>query len=162
YGVWVGYVMAGSLLFLPRVYGQAHLIDTDIPGLLLWAATAIAFWKGLHEPGVRAWRVAVGVLIGLAFIEKLSALAVLAPLLVWTLGRFALRTIGRPGARFDCIDGLLTIGAMLAPLALAFQQIQILQQRLPPPILTDMFEVRPAGDWPGAILAVPLLIWLFR
>ena len=42
--------MAGSLLFMPRLYGQAHLMDTDIPGLLLWAATALAFWKGLYEP----------------------------------------------------------------------------------------------------------------
>ena len=50
YGVWVGLVMAGSLLFMPRLYGQAHLIDTDTPGLLLWSATALAFWNGLHEP----------------------------------------------------------------------------------------------------------------
>ena len=66
YGFWVGAVMAGSLLFMPRLYGQAHLIDTDMPGLLLWAATAVAFWKGLHEPHARRWRVAVGVLLGLA------------------------------------------------------------------------------------------------
>jgi hypothetical protein len=43
YGIWVGVVMAGSLLLMPRLYGQAHLIDTDTPGLLLWAATALAF-----------------------------------------------------------------------------------------------------------------------
>ena len=51
---------------------------------------------------------------------------------------------------------------MLAPLALAFQQIQILQQRLPPPASTDLFVDRPASDWSGAILAVPLGVWLFR
>jgi hypothetical protein len=162
YGMWVGLVMAGSLLFLPRVYGQAHLIDTDTPGLLLWAATALAFWKGLYEPGAGRWRVAVGVLIGLAFIEKLSALAVLVPLLLWMIGGHVLRTIGRPEARFDWMDGFLTTGLMLAPLALAFEQIQILQQRLPPPISTDFFEVRPSSDWSGAILAAPLVVWLFR
>ena len=54
YGGWVAVVMAGSLLFLPRLYGQAHIIDTDTPGLLLWSATALAFWKGLHERNGRA------------------------------------------------------------------------------------------------------------
>ncbi len=58
YGGWVGLVMAGSLLLMPRLYGQAHLMDTDTPGLLLWSATALAFWKGLHEPDARRWRVA--------------------------------------------------------------------------------------------------------
>ena len=51
---------------------------------------------------------------------------------------------------------------MLAPLALAFQQIQILQRRFPPPMSTDLFVDRPASDWSGVILAVPLAIWLFR
>ena len=49
----VGLVMAGSLLLMPRLYGQAHLMDTDTPGLLLWAASALAFWNGLHEPAGR-------------------------------------------------------------------------------------------------------------
>jgi hypothetical protein len=162
YGVWVGLVMAGSLLFMPRIYGQAHLIDTDTPGLLLWVATALAFWKGLYEPRAGRWRIAVGVLVGLAFIEKLSALVVLVPLFLWMIGGHLLRRFGRPGTRFDWIDGLLTTGAMLAPLLLAFQQIQILQQRFPPPMQTDLFDDRPAGDWPGAILAVPLVVWIFR
>ena len=81
YGSWAGAVMAGSLLLMPRLYGQAHLIDTDTPGLLLWAATALAFWKGLHEPNARRWRVAVGILLGLAFVEKMAAVMVLLPLL---------------------------------------------------------------------------------
>ena len=67
-------------LLMPRLYGQAHLIDTDTPGLLLWAATALAFWKGLHEPNARRWRVAVGILLGLAFVEKMAAVMVLLPL----------------------------------------------------------------------------------
>ena len=85
YGVWVGLVMAGSLLLMPRLYGQAHLIDTDTPGLLLWAATALAFWKGLYEPRARRWRVAVGILLGLAFVEKMGAVVVLVPLLLWLI-----------------------------------------------------------------------------
>ncbi len=51
---------------------------------------------------------------------------------------------------------------MLAPLLLAFQQIQMLQRQLPPPQITDLFVDRPTSDWPGAILAIPLLIWLLR
>ncbi|MBX6314707.1 MAG: glycosyltransferase family 39 protein, partial [Isosphaeraceae bacterium] len=65
YGSWAGGVAAGSLLLMPRLYGQAHLIDTDTPGLLLWAATAVAFWKGLYDPKGWRWRIAVGVLVGL-------------------------------------------------------------------------------------------------
>jgi hypothetical protein len=54
YGPWVGVVMAGSLLLMPRLYGQAHLMDTDIPGLLLWSATALAFWS-LSKRWERSW-----------------------------------------------------------------------------------------------------------
>ncbi len=51
---------------------------------------------------------------------------------------------------------------MLAPLGLAFQQIQILQQQLPPPQLIHQVVRWPVSDWPGAILAVPLVFWLIR
>ena len=53
YGTGVGLVAAGSLLLMPRLYGQAHLVDTDIPGLFLWAATAVAFWKGFMSERAR-------------------------------------------------------------------------------------------------------------
>jgi hypothetical protein len=163
YDGWAGVVMAGSLLFLPRLYGQAHLIDTDTPGLLLWAATALAFWKGMYEPNARKWRVGVGILVGLAFIEKMAAVVVVLPLVFWLIasrlpGLFERRT----GKRGDWIDGVFTTGAMLAPLALAFQQIEILQQKLPPPTIYDPFIHRPTSDWTGLILAVPLGIWLVR
>jgi 4-amino-4-deoxy-L-arabinose transferase-like glycosyltransferase len=158
YGVWVGVVMAGSLLLMPRLYGQAHLIDTDTPGLWLWAATALAFWKGLHEPNARRWRVAVGILLGLAFVEKMAAVIVLLPLLLW----LDVRAILRPARRADWLDGLLTTGAMLAPLFLAFQQIQMLQRQLPLAKYTNLFIHRPVSDWPGVILAIPLLVWVGR
>ena len=185
YGFWVGAVMAGSLLLMPRLYGQAHLIDTDTPSLLLWAATALAFWKGLHETKAGRWRVAVGILLGLAFVEKMGAVMVLLPLLLWLIAGYLPRTLlrpggrgdridgnerkkggkvplSRPGARGDWIDGLLTTGAMLAPLAIAFQQIQILQRQLPPPKVANLFIHRPPSDWSGAILAVPLVVWCLR
>jgi Dolichyl-phosphate-mannose-protein mannosyltransferase len=162
YGRWVGLVAAGSLLCMPRLYGQAHLIDTDTPGLLIWSATALAFWNGLHEPKGRRWRVAVGILLGLAFIEKMGAVMVLLPLLVWLIVGYLPRTVTHPVGRFDWMDGAITAGAMLLPLWLAFQQIQILQRLLPPPNTTDLFIHRPASDWPGAILAIPLVVWCVR
>ena len=158
YGIWVGVVMAGSLLFTPRLYGQALLIDTDTPGLLLWAATALAFWKGLYEPNARRWRVAVGILMGLAFVEKMAAVMVLIPLFLWIDGRAS----ARRKTRADWIDGLVTTGAMLVPLFLAFQQIQMLQRQLPLPQFTNLFVNRPVADWPGRILAIPLLVWIVR
>jgi hypothetical protein len=116
----------------------------------------------LHEPNARRWRIAVGVLLGLAFVEKMGAVVVLVPLLLWMIVGSLPQTARRPVGRFDWIDGVVTIGAMLAPLLLAFQQIQILQQRFPPPSRTNLFVDRPSSDWPGAILAAPLLVWLVR
>jgi hypothetical protein len=162
YGTWVGAIMAGSLLLMPRLYGQAHLIDTDMPGLLLWAATALAFWNGLHAPGGRRWRVAVGVLLGLAFIEKMGAVMVLLPLLFWLILGYLPRALKSPGLRPAVIDTLLTTGAMSIPLGFAFQQILMLQRQLPPPKETDLFVHTPVSAVPGAILAIPLAIWLIR
>ena len=116
YGFWVGAVAAGSLLLMPRLYGQAHLIDTDTPGLLLWVATTLAFWKGLHEQNARRWRVAVGVLLGLAFVEKMGTVMVLLPLLLWLIVGRLPRAVIKTGARAAWIDGILTTGLMLAPL----------------------------------------------
>ncbi len=162
YGSAVGLVAAGSLLFLPRLYGQAHLIDTDIPGLLLWAATAIAFWNGLRAEGGRRWRVLVGVLLGLAFVEKMAAVGVLLPLLFWLIAGHLPRSLWRQGGRADWIDATVTSGLMLLPLGLAFLEVQSLQRQLPTPATTDLFVNRPQSDLPGAILAVPLLIWMLR
>ena len=109
YGAWVGGIAAGALLVMPRVYGDGHIAGTDTPGLLLWAATALAFWKGLHEPAARRWRVAVGVLLGLAFVEKMAAVLVLLPLVGWLVAVHLPRAFRlRSEARADWIDGVLT------------------------------------------------------
>ena len=154
--------MAGALLCMPRLYGQAHLIDTDVPGLLLWVAVALAFWNGLTEPRARRWRVAVGVLLGLGFVEKLNVVVVLVPVLLWLAAARLPCAFNRLARRYTWIDGLVTTGAMLAPLGMAFQQIQVLQQRFPPPNSTDLFLDPPQADRPGAIWASPLGIWLVR
>lgn len=162
YGAGTGLAAAGSLLLLPRLYGQAHLVDTDIPGLLLWAATAVAFWNGLHGERARPWRMLVGVLLGLSFLEKMAAVGVLLPLLLWLVVGHLPRSLKRPGARADWIDGLVTSAVLLLPLGLAFQEIQGLQRQLPLPRQTNLFVHKPASDLPGAILALPLLAWILR
>jgi hypothetical protein len=92
----------------------------------------------------------------------MGAVMVLFPLLLWLIVGHLPRTLVRRGGQFDWIDGCLTTGAMLVPLGLAFQQIQFLQQQLPLPGRTDLFVHRPVSDWPGAILALPLLVWFVR
>ncbi len=175
YGAWVGGVAAAALLAMPRVYGDAHIAGTDTPGLMLWAATAVAFWKGLDEPGGRRWRVAVGVLLGLAFVEKMGAVMVLLPLLAWLAsGPFA-RLVSRRGGAAAWADGLLTSGAMLVPLGLAFVEVRRLaevfdqiQRDLGYPeamvsiARVDLFTMRPPARLPAWILLVPLGVWVVR
>ena len=158
YGPWVAATAAGALLFMPRLYGQAHLIDTDMPGLFLWVSTALAFWVGLHDANARRWRILVGVLLGLAFVEKMGAVIVLLPLLAWlVLGRLPK---ARDGASW--IDGIVTTGAMLVPLGAAYLELRRLSGLLPPPAMTNLFVHRPPSALPGAILLGPLGVWAVR
>ena len=170
YGAWVGGVAAGALLVMPRVYGDGHVAGTDTPGLLLWAFTAIAFWKGLHEPKAGAWRVLVGVSLGLGFVEKMAAVAVLGPLLVWMVAT-RLPSTFRRGGKADWVDGLATSTAMLVPLAVALREVVRLSRGFLDPSVApgplgpnqvDLFRMHPPTPLPGAILAVPLAVWLIR
>lgn len=163
YGAWVGGVMAGALLCMPRVYGDGHIAGTDMPGLLLWAATALAFWKGLYEPVGRRWRVLVGVLIGLAFVEKMAAVLVVLPLFAWLVfSHLPLAFKREGGGKAAWIDGGLTTLVMLLPLGVAFLEILRLKEKLPPPLNTNLFIARPPSVVPGLILALPLLVWGVR
>lgn len=160
YGAWVGLGAAGALLTMPRVYGQAHLIDTDTPGMALWLFTAVAFWKGLHDPGARRWRWLVGVLAGLAFVQKLGAVLVVAPLLGWLVVGRLVPFVGRKGTRGAWLSGLAHSTLLLVPLALAYAEIVRLAAVLPRPEQAKPFEREPASWLPGAILAGPLAIHL--
>src|SRR5690606_13487852 len=137
---------------MPRVYGQAHLIETDVLGLTLWLAAALAFWKGVYEPGGRPWRVLGGVLLGLAFVQKRGAVFVVIPLVAWLIVARLPGTFRR-GGKADWVDGLATSALLLAPLALAFLEVRRLADVLPPPQRTDLFRDRPPSYLPGAILA---------
>ena len=147
---------------MPRLYGQAHLIDTDIPGMLLWAATALAFWKGLYEERASGWRILVGVLLGLAFLEKMAAVGVLVPLLLWLVAGHLSRTLTRPGAGPPASTDWSPPDSCLCRWRLAFLEIQGLQRQFPLPKQTNLFVDRPSSDLPGAILAVPLAVWILR
>ncbi|MDX2038974.1 MAG: glycosyltransferase family 39 protein [Isosphaeraceae bacterium] len=169
-GAKAGLAAAGSLLLMPRLFGDAHIAGTDTPGLLLWALTAVAFWKGIHEENARGMRVAVGILLGLAFVEKMGAVMVLLPILLWLAPR-----ILRARSRADWIDGCLTLTAMLLPLALAFREIRRLAAEFlrlqiaagyrpdqVSPANTNLFIDRPVAELSAWILAIPLVVWVIR
>ncbi len=162
YGGWVGGVAAGSLLVMPRLYGDGHIAGTDTPGLLLWVVAVLAFWKGLHDPNGRRWRVVVGVVLGLSFLEKMAAVVVLGPILIWLgVTRIPL-TFRRAGFRATLIDATITSMMLLAPTVLAFGEVRRLAKLYPPPSSTDIFHLQPGSNFPGALLALPFLFWLLR
>jgi 4-amino-4-deoxy-L-arabinose transferase-like glycosyltransferase len=159
YGVWVGGVAAAALLLMPRVYGDGHIAGTDMPGLLIWTATALAAWKGLNEPHGRRWRVATGVLLGLAFVTKANALLVVLPLVVWlALTRLDPRRLGWA----DWIDGLVSTTAMLLPLYVAWAEVRRLAHIMAPPTEANLYDPQPATTVPATILLVPLAAWMLR
>ncbi|GIW86180.1 MAG: hypothetical protein KatS3mg108_0504 [Isosphaeraceae bacterium] len=160
YGRWVGGTAGLSLLLMPRLYGQAHLIDTDIPGLLIWVATALAFWKAL-EPGGQRWRIAVGGLLGLAFLVKMATVGVIVPLGL-CLAVAALRPPLDRRRGLALLDGGLTLLPMLAVLAMTALEIRRLIEVLPPPAYTNLFIHKPKSWLPGWVLALPWFWWLLR
>ena len=161
YSRWVGLIASGALLTMPRVYGDSHIAGTDIPGLTLWTLAALAAWKGLNEPGAARSRAAVGLLVGLAFLVKMAAVMVLLPIVGWLIVARLPRSFGR-GGRACWIDGVLTTLALLAPTSLAFLEIRRLAGLLPPPNVTNLFDVELPSRLPGAILLAPLAIWIGR
>lgn len=152
-----GAIAAGALLFMPRPFGDAHVAGTDMPGMMLYALTAIAFWKGLYDTSGRPWRLLVGVLLGLAFVQKMAAIFVIGPLAIWVvLAR--LRSLDKR----SFIDGLITLGPQLAVLALTFVEIRRMAREFPPAGRVDLFIHKPLQQFPDWILAVPLILWAVR
>jgi hypothetical protein len=162
YGRWVGGVAAGALLLMPRVYGDGHIAGTDTLGLLLWAAIAIAFWNGLYSRHAGRWRAWLGALVGLAFVQKMATVAVIVPLGLW-LSIACAPTLLRSKLRAWAWADLAIIGlGLIVPLFLAGFEIVRIAGMLPPPGQTDLFVHRPLAQWPGAILAIPLVVWIIR
>ena len=82
YGSLGAWGAALSLGVMPRVFGHAHLAGTDIPTMAIWWFTFVAFVRALES---RGWRVGFGVLLGLCFLTKFTAVLVVAPCLVWAV-----------------------------------------------------------------------------
>lgn len=91
YGPAPGLFASASLLFMPRVMGDAHVIGTDMPLLLFWSATALAFWRAKESTG---WQWAAGALLGLLFLVKFSGVVIVVPLVGWWV---ATELVGKPG-----------------------------------------------------------------
>ena len=155
--VWLAVVHAAALRPGPSDryrHPRALPVDGRRPGVLEWIARRRDGWR---------WRVLVGVLLGLAFVEKMAAVGVLLPLLLWLVVAHLPRSLAGPGAAGQLDRRAVHFsGLMLLPLLLSFQEIQGLQRQLPPPKQTNLFVHKPSSDLSGAILAVPLVIWLLR
>jgi hypothetical protein len=78
-----GGVFAGlSLLFMPRLVGDAHVVGTDVTMLFWWTIAALFFWKSLEDP---TWRWRFGAAGGCLFLTKFSGLVLVVPLALWFL-----------------------------------------------------------------------------
>lgn len=77
-----GIMAAAFFMCLPRVFGHAHHVETDLLLALLWFAAAAAFIHGLERP---RGSIALGVLLGLAPAVKLTGALIIVPLLLFGL-----------------------------------------------------------------------------
>jgi hypothetical protein len=82
WGLWPGVFAGLSLLFMPRLVGDAHVVGTDVTMLFFWTITALLFWKSLEEP---SWRWRFGAAAGCLFLTKFSGLVLVVPLVLWFL-----------------------------------------------------------------------------
>ncbi len=104
----------------PGLWRRPHRRDR-YAGALALGWWLVGFWKGLHEPRARRWRVVVGVAVGLGFVEKMAAVAVLGPILLWLAVDPAAPDVRRPrGAGRPGSTAGVTSTALLVPIGLAF------------------------------------------
>ncbi|MFO0947084.1 MAG: glycosyltransferase family 39 protein [Planctomycetota bacterium] len=80
YGTSVGVFSGLSLLTMPRLMGDAHVIGTDMPLLFFWSAAALAFYRALSS---RAWQWGFAFLAACLFLVKFTGAFVMAPCLAW-------------------------------------------------------------------------------
>jgi hypothetical protein len=91
----------------------------------------------------------------------MATVVVLLPLVVW-LAAAAVPRLFRKGTAAAWIDGLMTVGLMVAPLCVVLFEILRLAKALPVPQQTDLFMHRAKSVVPGVVLAVPACVWLAR
>lgn len=90
FGVRAGWLSSLLLTFLPRLWGHAHLASLETITNLMCTAAVLAVahgWNKASPPTVRASLIA-GVCLGLAFLTKIQAILLPAPLIMWALWRW--------------------------------------------------------------------------
>ena len=90
-----GILTALSLVFMPRVYGHAHLASLESVVNLTFTAAVLAvaaLWTGPLPPKRRAILFA-GFLLGLALLTKIQAVLIPIPVIVWLLWRWRVKAL---------------------------------------------------------------------
>ena len=91
YSIPIGLFAGLSVIFLPRVFFDAHLGALDFPVTALWTATVIAATRGASS---KRWRIASLIFTGLALVTKLQGFFLYALMIVyWALQRKVGRVI---------------------------------------------------------------------
>jgi len=70
------------LVLMPRMFAHAHLASLEMPLLLMWVLTVVAFEMGVRS---RFWGIMAGAFFGLALLVKFNAVFLLPILAVWGL-----------------------------------------------------------------------------
>jgi len=99
---------------LPRVYGHLHIASLDVPMMVWWALTVIAFYEGAQRPIFSRWHILTGLLYGLALSTKLHSFFLPVPLLVWMVA-------GRKWTAWRCWVAM----AVLSPLVYLCTQVYL-------------------------------------
>lgn len=115
YGRGAGLFAASTLLFMPRIVGDAHVVGTDMPMLLFWVCVALAFWKGLDS---RRWQWMTGVCAGALFDVKFSGVVVALPCAVWLAIEWIIRTSPSERRRLFEFPWVVLLVAPLTAIAL--------------------------------------------
>ncbi|MBI5374247.1 MAG: glycosyltransferase family 39 protein [Candidatus Schekmanbacteria bacterium] len=71
-----------GLLFMPRMFGQAHIFALDIPITFMWVLTIYFFITGIEK---KYFSVLFAITLGLALCTKAHALMIPVALLVWII-----------------------------------------------------------------------------
>lgn len=80
YGHAAGLFSSLALVFIPNLFGYAHIAVTDLPLATMWFLTVYCFWKGLSH---WQWSLLLGIVWGLALSTKFPAVLIPIPLILW-------------------------------------------------------------------------------